>query len=78
MWIMKATLICCFVLVQLTLADIYSQLQFIKITSPTNGQSIEAGSQLNVSYIMQPSVLSKFGPSLSSLILFYFAHIFTF
>ncbi|KAI8876140.1 hypothetical protein K501DRAFT_289045 [Backusella circina FSU 941] len=40
------------------MADIYSQLQFIKITSPTAGQSVEAGSKLTVSYVIQPAVLN--------------------
>ncbi|KAI8882649.1 hypothetical protein K501DRAFT_251087, partial [Backusella circina FSU 941] len=42
--------------VQLALADVYSQLQFMKIISPTNGQSIEAGSDIVLQYVMQPTV----------------------
>jgi hypothetical protein len=45
--------------VQLALADVYSQLQFMKIISPTNGQSIEAGSDIVLQYVMQPTVYGK-------------------
>ncbi|CAO3683956.1 unnamed protein product [Rhizopus stolonifer] len=42
--------------IQTVFADIYSQLQFIKISSPKNGQDIEAGKNLVVKYVMQPLI----------------------
>ncbi|KAI9271372.1 hypothetical protein BY458DRAFT_474525 [Sporodiniella umbellata] len=42
--------------VQTVFADIYSQLQFIKISSPKNGQNVEAGKNLVVKYVMQPLI----------------------
>lgn len=47
------------VYIQTVLADIYSQLQFIKIVSPKNGQDIKAGKPLVVKYVMQPLIKSK-------------------
>jgi hypothetical protein len=47
------------ILFQITLADVFSQLQFMKIISPTNGQSITAGEQVTIKYAMQPLVYSK-------------------
>ncbi|KAG1440278.1 hypothetical protein G6F56_011990 [Rhizopus delemar] len=44
------------VYIQTVFADIYSQLQFIKISSPKNGQDIEAGKNLVVKYVMQPLI----------------------
>ncbi|KAG0737428.1 hypothetical protein G6F57_010844 [Rhizopus arrhizus] len=44
------------VYIQTVLADIYSQLQFIKIVSPKNGQDIKAGKPLVVKYVMQPLI----------------------
>lgn len=46
-------------LCQLAMADIFSQLQFMKIVSPTNGQSISAGEEVTIKYVMQPLILSK-------------------
>ncbi|KAI9486630.1 MAG: hypothetical protein EXX96DRAFT_549805 [Benjaminiella poitrasii] len=42
-------------LIQVTVADI-SELQFIKIKSPTNGQKIKAGEKVLIKYVMQPLV----------------------
>ncbi|KAL0073378.1 hypothetical protein J3Q64DRAFT_1756404 [Phycomyces blakesleeanus] len=44
------------VLLQTVAADIYSQLQFIKIQSPKSGQNIRAGEKITVKYIMQPLI----------------------
>ncbi|CAO3681933.1 hypothetical protein G6F70_005838 [Rhizopus microsporus] len=49
----------CLVFIQAVLADIYSQLQFIKIVSPKNGQDIEAGKPLVVKYVMQPLIVNN-------------------
>ncbi|KAI9283196.1 hypothetical protein BY458DRAFT_467426 [Sporodiniella umbellata] len=46
----------CLVFVQTALADIFSQLQFIKIISPKNGDNIEIGKPLVVKYAMQPLI----------------------
>ncbi|KAI7885470.1 Ribokinase-like protein [Mucor mucedo] len=46
----------CFVFIQTTYADIYSQLQFIKISSPKSGQNVVAGKQLLIKYVMQPLI----------------------
>ncbi|KAI8985946.1 Ribokinase-like protein [Pilobolus umbonatus] len=43
-----------FICVQTTYADIYSQLQFIKIQSPKNGDNFEAGDKITLKYVMQP------------------------
>ncbi|RCH90223.1 hypothetical protein CU097_005055 [Rhizopus azygosporus] len=55
---MKATytLVTLCLLFHLALADIYNQLQFMKILSPTNGQSIQAGENVTIKYVMQPLV----------------------
>ncbi|KAG1451829.1 hypothetical protein G6F46_009985 [Rhizopus delemar] len=45
-----------FVFIQTAFASIYSQLQFIKIVSPKNGDDIEAGKPLVVKYTMQPLI----------------------
>jgi hypothetical protein len=47
------------VFAQVAYANIYSQLQFIKISEPKSGQDFEAGKQLTVKYVMQPLVQSK-------------------
>lgn len=47
-------------LFQVTMADVFSQLQFMKIISPTNGQSITAGEKVTIKYAMQPLVFSEF------------------
>ncbi|KAG1437819.1 hypothetical protein G6F56_012916 [Rhizopus delemar] len=44
------------VYIQTAFADIYSQLQFIKIISPKNGDDVEAGKPLVVKYAMQPLI----------------------
>ncbi|KAI8095440.1 Ribokinase-like protein [Thamnidium elegans] len=46
----------CLVLVQTAYADIFSQLQFIKISLPKSGQDVVAGKQLVVKYVMQPLI----------------------
>ncbi|GAA5809679.1 hypothetical protein MFLAVUS_003091 [Mucor flavus] len=46
----------CFVFVQTAYADIFSQLQFIKISLPKSGQDVVAGKQLVVKYVMQPLI----------------------
>ncbi|KAG2199244.1 hypothetical protein INT47_010619 [Mucor saturninus] len=46
----------CFVFIQTAYADIYSQLQFIKISSPKSGQNVVAGKQLLIKYVMQPLI----------------------
>ena len=46
-------------LVQTALASIYSQLQFMKIESPRDGQDVKAGSQLTIKYVMQPLIDGK-------------------
>jgi hypothetical protein len=43
--------------IQVAMAHVFSQLQFIKIDSPTNGQSIKAGDKVTVKYVTQPLVL---------------------
>lgn len=45
-----------FVFIQTAFASIYSQLQFIKIVSPKNGDDVEAGKPLVVKYTMQPLI----------------------
>lgn len=52
--------ILCIALIQTSYASIYSQLQFIKIQSPKNGQDLVAGEYLTVKYVMQPLIVSKF------------------
>jgi hypothetical protein len=47
------------IFIQATSASIYSQLQFIKISEPKNGQDFKAGQKLKVKYVMQPLVKSK-------------------
>ncbi|KAI8881042.1 Ribokinase-like protein [Backusella circina FSU 941] len=44
------------VFAQVAYANIYSQLQFIKISEPKSGQDFEAGKQLTVKYVMQPLI----------------------
>jgi hypothetical protein len=60
---MKAAVLSCFVaimvMIQVAMADVFSQLQFMKIVSPTNGQSIQAGDKVTIKYVMQPLVYSK-------------------
>lgn len=46
----------CLVFVQTAYASIYSQLQFMKISSPKSGQNIVAGEKLIVKYVMQPLI----------------------
>ncbi|GAA5816353.1 hypothetical protein MFLAVUS_009881 [Mucor flavus] len=46
-------------LCQVAMADIFSQLQFMKIASPTNGQSFSAGQKVTIKYVMQPLVLNQ-------------------
>lgn len=48
------------VLCQVAVADVFSQLQFMKIISPTSGQSITAGDKVTIKYAMQPLVYSKY------------------
>ncbi|KAI9260504.1 Ribokinase-like protein [Phascolomyces articulosus] len=49
-------------LIQTTLASVYSQLHFMKIESPRDGQDIKAGSQLVVKYVMQPLIDEQTSP----------------
>ncbi|KAI9031833.1 hypothetical protein CLU79DRAFT_730373 [Phycomyces nitens] len=42
--------------IQTACASVYSQLQYIKIISPTSGQDVKAGEKLIVKYVMQPLV----------------------
>lgn len=51
--------LCC-VFVQTTYASVFSQLQFIKISSPKNGQDIRAGKTVLFKYVMQPLIKSIF------------------
>ncbi|KAI8069986.1 hypothetical protein BC940DRAFT_296660 [Gongronella butleri] len=44
------------VLIQVASASVYNQLQFIKIKSPKNGDTFEAGQKVPVEYIMQPLI----------------------
>lgn len=44
---------------QAALAGVFDQLQFMKIISPTNGQSIEIGTNVTIQYAMQPTVYRK-------------------
>jgi hypothetical protein len=61
---MKAAVLSCFIaiifMIQVVMADVFSQLQFMKIISPTNGQSIQAGDKVTVKYVMQPKIFSKY------------------
>lgn len=70
---MKATytLVTLCLLFHLALADIYNQLQFMKILSPTNGQSIQAGENVTIKYVMQPLVYSNLHYTLYTLVLIY-------
>lgn len=43
-------------LAQTTLANIYSQLQFMKIESPKDNQDVRAGEDLTITYVMQPLI----------------------
>ncbi|KAI9316765.1 hypothetical protein BX666DRAFT_1878025 [Dichotomocladium elegans] len=43
-------------LVQTAFASIYSQLQFMKVLSPKDGQDVKAGEKLTIKYVMQPLV----------------------
>jgi hypothetical protein len=49
----------CLVFVQTTYASVFSQLQFIKISSPKNGQDVRAGKTVVFKYVMQPLIKSK-------------------
>lgn len=55
---MKAIACLLFVLVtiQVVMADIYNQLQFMKIMSPTNNQNVRAGEKVVFKYAMQPTI----------------------
>ncbi|CAO3638139.1 unnamed protein product [Cunninghamella blakesleeana] len=44
------------VIFQFVNASVFSQLQFIKINSPKNGASFEAGEKVTIKYTMQPLV----------------------
>ncbi|KAL0139602.1 Ribokinase-like protein [Mucor lusitanicus] len=46
----------CLVFIQTTYASVFSQLQFIKISSPKSGQDLRAGQYLTVKYVMQPLI----------------------
>ncbi|ORY90571.1 hypothetical protein BCR43DRAFT_464530 [Syncephalastrum racemosum] len=59
MQLFKSTLLSALVvlaLVQTALASIYSQLQFMKIESPSNGQDVSPGDKLKIKYVMQPLI----------------------
>ncbi|KAI9490617.1 Ribokinase-like protein [Zychaea mexicana] len=49
-------------LVQTTFASVYSQLHFMKIESPRDGQDVKAGDQLVVKYVMQPLIDDQTSP----------------
>ncbi|CAO3621390.1 unnamed protein product [Mucor hiemalis] len=51
-----ATIAVVLALLQVAMASVYSQLQFMKIISPTSGQSIRAGETVEIKYAMQPLV----------------------
>ena len=51
--------IVCLTFIQSAYASVYSQLQFIKIALPKNGQNLRAGKPLTVKYVMQPLVKGK-------------------
>ncbi|KAI8367773.1 hypothetical protein BD560DRAFT_399547 [Blakeslea trispora] len=57
---MKFTIISYFVAlmvtVQVAMADVFSQLQFMKIESPTNNQNVRPGESVVIKYAMQPLV----------------------
>ncbi|KAI9305452.1 hypothetical protein BJ944DRAFT_265193 [Cunninghamella echinulata] len=44
------------VIFQFVNASVFSQLQFIKINSPKNGATFEAGEKMTIKYTMQPLV----------------------
>ncbi|CAO3620892.1 unnamed protein product [Mucor hiemalis] len=46
----------CLVFIQTAYASVFSQLQFIKISSPKNGDNVVAGKKLVVKYVMQPLI----------------------
>lgn len=46
----------CLAIIQSAYASVFSQLQFIKISSPKNGQDVVAGKPLIVKYVMQPLI----------------------
>lgn len=48
----------CLVFIQTAYASVFSQLQFIKISSPKNGDNVVAGKKLVVKYVMQPLIKS--------------------
>ncbi len=50
----------CLVFIQTAYASVYSQLQFIKISSPKNNDNVVAGKQLVVKYVMQPLIKSNY------------------
>lgn len=54
-----ATIVVVLALLQVAMASVYSQLQFMKIISPTSGQSIRAGETVEIKYAMQPLVYSQ-------------------
>ncbi|CDS13246.1 hypothetical protein LRAMOSA05424 [Lichtheimia ramosa] len=49
-------------LAQTTLANIYSQLQFMKIESPKDNQDVRAGEDLTITYVMQPLIDEQTSP----------------
>lgn len=53
------TILLALAFIQFAFADVFSQLQFMKITSPSSGQSIQAGEKIVIKYVMQPLILSK-------------------
>ncbi|KAI9356437.1 hypothetical protein BD770DRAFT_323160 [Pilaira anomala] len=46
----------CLVFIQTAYANIFSQLQFIKISAPKSGQDVVAGKKLTIKYVMQPLI----------------------
>ncbi|KAI8973683.1 Ribokinase-like protein [Mycotypha africana] len=50
--------IVCLAFIQASYASVFSQLQFIKISSPKNGQNIKAGETVQIKYVMQPLILN--------------------
>ncbi|KAI8345313.1 hypothetical protein EDC96DRAFT_521764 [Choanephora cucurbitarum] len=52
-------LIALMVTVQVAMADVFSQLQFMKIESPTNNQNVRPGESVVIKYAMQPLVYKQ-------------------
>ncbi|KAI8092301.1 uncharacterized protein B0P05DRAFT_568472 [Gilbertella persicaria] len=65
---MKAILACYLALLftlQVVFADVFSQLQFMKIESPTNNQNVKAGEKVVIKYAMQPLIYNHVSAGLA-------------